>query len=161
MKAKRYTSCKPNLNKTRKLKMAGRPAQIVDAILASNELRDSIEKAVEASSKNTRTRPNNASVEGEVRSLFRPEISTQRQEQVVHQTAVRPSTLPQAQGQDQHQRHQPTSSSGILLGLPSTSGVGTYPIFQMRRNYTSQILKKGLNFIFKYTSNYFNMFLAL
>ena len=126
-----------------------RPAQIVDAILASEALRTSIVRAVEASSSNTGNVTTqihqNGAVEEEVRSLFRPnERTTQSQRQQEHDLVVQP-TASAALGQ-RHQSILAPSTSGISVGdsSPSTStGIrGAYPIFQMRRNYTTQTSKR-------------------
>ena len=91
-----------------------------DAILSNQELRNSLARAVESSGTAHQTVTRFNDVEQEVSNVFRPGSATVCTNDVLPTATVR----------------QATTSATPALAMPPVRPVA--PIFQMRRNYSSQ-----------------------
>ena len=92
----------------------------VDAILSNQELRNSLARAVESSGTGRQAVTRFNDVEQEVSNVFRPGSATFCTSDVLPTTTVR----------------QATTSATPALAMPPVRPIA--PIFQMRRNYSSQ-----------------------
>jgi chorismate synthase len=111
--------------------MAGQlnPVGVVDAILASEELRNGLFRAVSSSERSVQQRRRNETVEEEVSAVFRGN-STGTPVSTVSSVSNTPVS------------NTPLLTSANRFNFGETSRSQSYPIFQMRRNYSSQAPKR-------------------
>jgi hypothetical protein len=111
--------------------MAGQlnPVGVVDAILATEELRNGLFRAVSSSERSVQQRRRNEKVEEEVSAVFSGN-STDTPVSTVSSVSNTPVS------------NTPLLTSANRFNFGETSLSQSYPIFQMRRNYSSQAPKR-------------------